>query len=343
MKYIGLPRPSYPLGGIIKSQSSTFYVFERKTKRMKINRLVLFSISLFCIFGCTTPKAYLNEAIDIIANNSIDKYKIDWDRYREDVLEYGKKARTVKETYPAIQYALSKVGNGHSFLISSDQYKSIIAQDKQLSNITSQLFDDKIAYIKIPGFLGIEGFADKFAQQIQDKIKEFDNNNVESWVIDLSDNPGGNMWPMLLGLGPILGEDTLGYFMNADRNFTPWIYANGSVFIGDEKIMTLSNPYILKNHIKSIAVIISNKTGSSGEAIATAFIGADNCKFFGERTHGFSTGNADHKLSDGAVIILTESKFVDRNMVIYGKSIQPDVGDSSKSVINTAIKWINDK
>ena len=343
MKYIGLPRPSYPLGGIIKSQSSTFYVFERKTKRMKLNRLVLFSISLYCIFGCTTPKSYLNEAIDIIANNSIEKNKIDWDRYREDVLEYGKKARTVKETYPAIQYALRKIGNGHSFLMSSDQYKSIIAQDKQLSNITSQLFDDKIAYIKIPGFLGIEGFADKFAQQIQDKIKEFDNDNVESWVIDLSDDTGGNMWPMLLGLGPILGEDTLGYFVNADRNFTPWIYANGSVFIGDKKMMTLNDPYVLKNHIKSIAVIIGNKTCSSGEAIATAFIGADNCKFFGEKTYGYSTGNADHKLSDGAVILLTESRFADRNKVIYGKSISPDVGDFSKSVINTAIKWINDK
>ena len=151
------------------------------------------------------------------------------------------------------------------------------------------------------------------------------------------------MWPMLLGLGPILGEDTLGYFVNADRNFTPWIYANGSVFIGDKKMMTLNDPYVLKNHIKSIAVIIGNKTCSSGEAIATAFIGADNCKFFGEKTYGYSTGNADHKLSDGAVILLTESRFADRNKVIYGKSISPDVGDFSKSVINTAIKWINDK
>jgi len=343
MKYIGSPRPSYPLGGIIKSQSLTFYVFERKTKRMKLNRLMLIIISLFCFFGCTTPKTYLNEAIDVIANNSIERYNIDWDKYRKDVLEYGKKAKTVKETYPAIRYALSKIGNGHSFLISSDQYKSIIAQDKQLPNITSQLFDDKIAYLKIPGFLGIEGFADKFAQQIQDKIKEFDNDNVESWVIDLSDDTGGNMWPMLLGLGPILGEDTLGYFVNADRNFMPWIYANGSVFIGDEKIMTLNDPYILKNHIKSIAVIIGNKTCSSGEAIATAFIGEDDCKLFGERTYGYSTANVDHKLSDGAVIILTESRFADRNMVIYGKSIQPNVGDFSRSAIDTAIKWINDK
>jgi len=86
---------------------------------MKLNRLVLFSISLFCIFGCTTPKTYLNEAIDIIANNSIDKYKIDWDKYREDVLEYGKKARTVKETYPAIQYALRSITHDSTLSLSN--------------------------------------------------------------------------------------------------------------------------------------------------------------------------------------------------------------------------------
>ena len=210
-----------------------------------------------------------------------------------------------------------------------------------MPNITTQLINDSIAYIKIPGFLGIDGFAVKFAQNIQDKIKEFDNKNIESWIIDISNNTGGNMWPMLLGLGPIFGEDTLGYFVDAEKEFTPWIYANGSVFLGDIRLMKLNSPYILKNQIKKIAVIIDNRTCSSGEAIATAFIGAKNCKLFGENTVGNSTANVSHKLRDGACICLTESKFADRNRVIYGKSIHPDVGDFSWSVINTSIKWID--
>jgi C-terminal processing protease CtpA/Prc len=33
-----------------------------------------------------------------------------------------------------------------------------------------------------------------------------DQGNLAGWIVDLRNNGGGNMWPMLTGIGSILGE-----------------------------------------------------------------------------------------------------------------------------------------
>ena len=51
-------------------------------------------------------------------------------------------------------------------------------------------------------------------QQIQDQIKIMDHPYNIGWIVDLRGNGGGNMWPMLAGIGPILGEGIAGYFID---------------------------------------------------------------------------------------------------------------------------------
>jgi carboxyl-terminal processing protease len=310
---------------------------------MKIMKSLILVTLLSFIISCTTPQAYLNKAVDIIQTNSINKHSIDWVRFRKDVLEKAKDAKNIKETYPAIRFALSQLSDNHSHFLTPEQVKNRTDQNKPLPNVPVELINNRIAYIKIPSFNGNHKLADSFAQLIQDKIEELDKNKIDSWVIDLSENTGGNMWPMLLGLGPILGDGVLGYFVSSENKYTEWNYFKGSVFIGKDKIMKLNKPYKLRNHIKKLAVIISHKTASSGEAIAVAFIGAKDVKFFGESTYGVSTGNAGHKLSDGAMIILTECKFADRNKKIYGVPITPDIADFDWTTKKTAVEWMNNK
>jgi len=48
--------------------------------------------------------------------------------------------------------------------------------------------------------------------------------------VDLSNDTGGNMWPMLLGLGPIFGDGIVGYFASHNNSFIGWGYSKGSVF-----------------------------------------------------------------------------------------------------------------
>lgn len=294
------------------------------------------------IIGCNSPQEYLNTAVDIMQENSINKYTINWDTLRNDVLEKGKDAKTIEDTYPIIQYTLNQLNDNHSRFNTAEEYKSFCCSNISIPSITSKLIRNNIGYIKIPGFKGSGSEPSiMFAKLIQNKIKELDNFNIQYWIIDLSDNDGGYVWPMLLGLGPILGEDTLGYLMDADSNYTSWSYLDGGIFFDNKRIMNLENPYQLKKRIKKLAVIIGRQTASAGEALVVSFKGSDNSCFIGRSTMGVSTGTTGYKLSDGAIIFVARTKFVDRNKNIYGESINPDIGASYWDATETAIKWIN--
>src|SRR5687768_10204065 len=49
--------------------------------------------------------AYLNELLDIMQRNSINRLKIDWPVFRASVLATGKDAKSIAETHPAIREA----------------------------------------------------------------------------------------------------------------------------------------------------------------------------------------------------------------------------------------------
>lgn len=289
-------------------------------------------------------EVYLNYAVDILEEHSINRYTIDWISLRNEVLQMGKNARNIKETYPAIGYALIRLGDRHSLFMTPEEYKSYKDPDFAVPDIPSELINNNTGYLKIPGFRGIgDEPVQKFAQQIQDKIKELDQSNILFWIVDLEDNTGGNVWAMLLGLAPLLGEGVKGYLIDADSNYFNWGISNGAVFYNDELARELPNPYHLKNEIKKLAIIIGENTASAGEAVAVSFKGAESTCFIGSPTCGKSTGNTGYDLSDGARIYLTRTKFADRNKNIYGVPIKPDIEVPYGVRKEAAIKWISEE
>jgi len=258
--------------------------------------------------------------------NSIHKDSIDWVKFRSDVIKRGKGAKNIRETYPAIRFALKQLGDHHSRFWEPGELGTRLSADQPIPKIKSELINGNIGYIQIPGFMGINSRAQEFAQQIQDKIKELDKNNIQFWIVDLTYNNGGTVLPMLLGLGPILGEGVAGFLVNSENFYSKWAYSNGIAVYDDSTYqMKLANPYRLRNEIQRIAVIIGRKTGSGGEAIAVSFKGTKNSCFIGQPTSGASTGTLVYELNDGAVILFANSNFADRNKNIYGGPIQPDI------------------
>lgn len=305
---------------------------------MKLKYLYL-SFCITILFSCNNaPEEYLNDFIDTLEQHSINKDSINWVDFRRKVLKKGSNAKNIEETYPTIRYALKQLGDNHSFLMTVRSKEKVYDKNNPLPDIKSELINDSIAYLMVPAFMGNEKRAEKYANRLQGIIKEFDKNNIAGWIIDLRENGGGNMWPMLLGIGPILEKDTVGYFLDTERKYSEWIYSNGSVFFKETKIMALNDDYTLLNKNKKKAVLISSKTGSSGEAIAVSFKGSNKTMFFGQKTKGLSTANQGFKLSDGAIIFLTSAIFADRNKKVYGIPIEPEYyGLNAKEI---AINWI---
>src|SRR4051812_19494572 len=59
----------------------------------------------------------------------------------------------------------------------------------------------------LPGFLAVdEPTATAFATRVQELIRAVDQPPAWGWIVDLRQNGGGLMWPMLARIGPLLGE-----------------------------------------------------------------------------------------------------------------------------------------
>lgn len=119
----------------------------------------------------------------------------------------------------------------------------MLDQKRTLPEVPVDIIKGKVAYIKIPGFSGNDKLAKDFAKLIQNKIKSIDKSEIDSWIIDLSENTGGSMYPMILGLEPVLGDKILGYFVDVDNKFYDWKLSNGAIYIDGNYIMSIDNPY----------------------------------------------------------------------------------------------------
>lgn len=161
--------------------------------------------------------------------------------------------------------------------------------------------------------------------------------------VDLTENPGGNMLPMLTGLAPLLGEGRIGAFQFGDGRREDWrLDSTGSLWLGDECAHRSTWPLDDGLTGSPVAVLIGPQTASSGEAVAIAFSGRPVSRTFGLQTKGISTSNDMFDLCDGASLAITVARFVDRHGKVFGGSVQPDERTAllGEPAIEAATNWV---
>jgi carboxyl-terminal processing protease len=297
-----------------------------------------------------SPEAdrYLSEALDIMAKHSINQNQIDWDTLRAAAYHMGQGAQTRSDTYPAIRSALLRLGDRHSLF-----YAPEAVHDLRQAGVTEnpvpevRLLQDRIAYVLLPAYRGIgQAQGNEYASDLQQKMRELDDRDPIGWVVDLRKNTGGNMWPMLAGIGPVLGEGRLGAFVRPDGQAAYRSYSNGEAKQDNAVVARVDGQaYQLRRPLPPVAVLTSPATASSGEAIVVAFRERSHTRSFGEATAGRSTANAGFDLRDGAMIFLTVATFADRTGRTYGGPIAPDQvmdphGNVPDPVLQGAIQWL---
>ena len=286
-------------------------------------------------------KSYIDEVITLLQNNSINKNKINWEDFRNDVYRHAKGSKTIEHTYPSITYAITKLEDHHSYFAAN-----IVSQDTSdlapLPILLDEIVPENIGYVRIGFCMGDEQQKKNYINSVINKMAKQDKINLKGWIVDLRGNFGGDMVPMLVAVSPILGEGVLGYFFYPDSSFYTWNNKNGYLY--DENGIWWEQPtnsYHLKSPNPYVAILTDNVTASSGEAVAIAFKGRNKTKSFGTPTFGVSTSNRSYTLSDGSRINLTVSVFADRNKIKYGSSVNPDVKCDEKVTLVNAINWIS--
>ena len=152
------------------------------------------------------------------------------------------------------------------------------------------------------------------------------------------------MWPMLAGLGPILGEGTLGGFLDVDNVVVPWSYQDGVAMQGQAPACPNEGARVSVHYPSRLLLRFSSaeRRLAPGEAVAVAFQGRPQTRFFGEHTRGATTSNAQFPLRDGAILNLSVSWFVDRANRPYRTGVTPDetIGGGAAMPQSAAENWL---
>lgn len=294
--------------------------------------------------------AFISEVLAIAEKSSVVKDSVNWDNMRRDMLSLASGAKTTLDCYASVNYLIRELyakGDNHSGFYPPEfntRNKTDNADGRQPEG---KYLGNSIAYISVPGFSSInEKLSDAFATKIQALIKTLDSSyTITKWVVDLRENTGGNMYPMIAGLGPILGNDTLGYFhMQSPKEKHAWYYSRGSSGCNGTTLCKVNRPYDIRQQNFKIIVLSGPNTASSGEMALISFKGKANTIVIGSASAGYSSGNAGHTLSDGSVLNLCESYCSDRYQTLYTGPIAPDISlpqnssDHSDTVLEYAIK-----
>jgi C-terminal processing protease CtpA/Prc len=283
---------------------------------------VLACATLVVAPGCTHRDAHglIEEAAEKAQRLAYYADRVDW---KEAVAQAKRQVRDPKaldEAYPAIDGMLRQLRDGHSFLLRPDRAKAL-ADNTAVDDIVVESSDlGDVVAVAVPTFAGMTPERERSYATRLHAIFERPGAPACGWVVDLRQNQGGNMFPMLAGLAPLIGTDNLGAFVSRSGEARPWptqhIYTDTRLDISRFEAPDLRSA--------PVAVITGFYTMSSGEAVAIAFRGRPNTRSFGEPTAGKSTANQGERLSDGSMLLVTAALMADRNGVLYGIPIQPD-------------------
>lgn len=288
---------------------------------------------------------YLRQALTMIQTHSLHRQTIDWTTLFAETWRIASGANEPQDTYPAIAFALRQINDGHSFFWPPEKIQAIQtgAEDNQNRQPTGHLRASDIAYLYVPSFMGSPDAAMVYARTLQQIIADLDATDPIGWVVDLTDNTGGNMWPMIVGLGPLFDVEEMGAFVDAAGRRIIWRYVDGQGICGDGTLLTLEPPVThLRHKPAPIAVLTGPSTISSGEMVAIAFRGQILTRSFGQPTRGLPTAIEGFELRDGAQINLTIAVSADRTGQRYDTAVKPDVvvaGDVEQYCL-AAIDWL---
>ena len=284
----------------------------------------------------------LDSAFTIVRWGSLWRDTVTWSQVEPDVRAIAAGSETAADTYPAIRALLSRLGDHHSFLMKPQGAAAFRTGGAENPRPLVRVQTDGIGYISVPAYGGADkAAAEWYVRAVHDSLALAVRSGAGTcrWILDLRANGGGNMWPMLGGLRPFVGEAGLGSFVSA-RGSTPLWHARDQV---DLKPSVTLVPLETAN----VAVLTGPRTASSGEAVAISFIGRPHTRSFGLPTAGLSTANSTMILPDGAMLLLTTAVEADRTGKRYGEKLAPDetipaasTGATDDPQLDRAVAWL---
>jgi hypothetical protein len=233
---------------------------------------------------------------------------------------------------------LQRIGDYHSVFI-DDAKVSATEVDMVRSSPVLTFTQQNVPVIKIPSIDTFDlAVAERYAVEARKLLHRVQGQC--GIIIDLRENFGGNMWPMLAAIAPVLPNGVIGGFSDRLGRFEAWKKQMGSIWLGDSPMIS-AGAEIEWTAPKHIGVLFGSDTASSGEAVIIALKSNVESKSFGVASAGLTSGNQKFEISNGTAIMLETTQFSDFKGSRYDGPIVPDV--VSSNAMEAASEWITSK
>ena len=213
--------------------------------------------------------------------------------------------KTVSDIGKLIQ---GEIGTDVTLTLRRDEaeFDVTITRDRiDLISVTSQIFekdDKRIGYIKVTNF------ASNTFNQFQTALNELEENDIESLIIDVRDNLGGQLEVATQIASLFLTKDKVVYQLNTNGIIQP-IYSTGP-----------------GSFQKPITVLINGATASASEVLAIALQESADATVIGTTSYGKGTIQESYKLSTGASIKFTVQEWLSPNgNTVNEVGVKPDI------------------
>lgn len=184
-----------------------------------------------------------------------------------------------------------------------EEYSGIAIRDMiEATTVSSELLEDSIGYIAVSGFEKVT------YHQFEAAIEELKTQGMSGLIVDLRNNPGGNLSTVCEMADLILPKGIIVY--TEDKN------GKKQMEMSDEEHQ-LDLPLV---------VLVNGNSASASEIFAGAVQDYGAGKIVGTTTYGKGIVQQIYSLSDGTALKITTSEYFTPNgRNIHGKGIVPDV------------------
>ncbi|MGN6111858.1 MAG: S41 family peptidase [Luteimonas sp.] len=243
----------------------------------------------------------------------------------------------------AIRYVVRALGDHHSFYLTPDAGAMAHAATPAALHTATPISDarpavDGVPVVEVHGWSGSVEEGNAAATALRSQLVHALATQRCGIVLDFANNHGGNMWPMLAGLAPLVTEGLLGYFQDARGHRQAIARRGEALFLGGKPLPYRAGGAQPAHAAGRVAIVLGPGSASSGEIVPIMFHGQGNVRLFGRPTSGHSTANTMHQLANGGFVGITTGTTLDRDGVEFGGTIVPDVaGDDG---VADAAQWV---
>lgn len=336
-----------------------------------------------CLSALTATPASASFAADYLVSEAISKVKamafrsdqIDWAELEQKVRAEAEGAKDEVDLLRAYHVLVNGIGDGHSFVNADREERAIFRSrhgsefdaDREIKPITSgftrrsdpenrliPLGSTFVQLVTVPTRGGGGPQGEEYANALYRSIVRGAEASC-GFIVDVRGNRGGNVWLMVAGLSPLLGDGWKSFEINSAGERTSAAHLDkGAAVISEgdykgSKIVEVQDwqewPAL---RVAPVAILIDDAVASSGEGVVVAFKGRPNTRFFGETTSGTASSNEGFLIGKGTNLVITTAMMADRTGTIYPDGIAPDVAvtfgegsasDPEDAVVEAAKQW----